>query len=93
MKNIIVYIFTLLIAISIIACTSDKQEETKTEELQPAATTTEGDTTKIACDGGCGMVHAKSEMTAYVDNGETKYFCSEHCKEHYLAQKEQGDEK
>ena len=92
MQNIIKYILMLLVTFSFIACTSDSKEAAKTEEKQPA-TTTEADTTKIACDGGCSMVHAKSEMTAYVDDGETKYFCSDHCKEHYLAQKKKGDDK
>ena len=45
------------------------------------------------CAGGCGMTMEKEKMVAHEQDGETIYFCSEKCKENYMAkEKEEGAE-
>jgi YHS domain-containing protein len=90
MKNLISIIFAIMLALAVIACTAEKKEEAKTEQ-EPATTTVTADTAKITC-AGCGMVHTKAEMTAHEIDGETMHFCSEQCKEHYLATREKESE-
>ena len=91
MSKVFSYILILLIALAVIACTGEQKQETTTEEMQPAETTTEVEMAKLTC-AGCGMIHEKSEMTAYVQEGDTLYFCSDQCKEHYLAKQDQSKE-
>ena len=90
MRYLILAIFVFLLAFVIVACQAEKKEEVKTEP-EPAATTVNADTVKITCQG-CGMVHTKSEMTAYEIDGDTMYFCSEQCKDNYLATREKESE-
>jgi YHS domain-containing protein len=91
MNKVFFYILTLLLVLTMIACTGEKKQETTMEEMQPGETTTEVDTAKVTC-AGCGMIHEKSEMTAYVQDGDTLYFCSDQCKENYLSKQEQSKE-
>ena len=91
MNKVLLYIFILSISLIVSACTGKKKQDTGTEEMQPAATTTEVDTARVTC-AGCGMIHQKSQMIVYVQAGDTVYFCSEQCKENYLARQNESKE-
>jgi YHS domain-containing protein len=81
-KLIIIFIFSVLLLV-FINCSGEKKTDTGTQEVQQTQTTV-ADTGKAKCPG-CGMVMAKTEMVRYEADGKTMYFCSEHCKDNYLA--------
>jgi YHS domain-containing protein len=66
-----------------LACTGDKKTGTETRESRSNQNVV-ADTTKAICPG-CGMEMEKSEMLTYVAGGKTYYFCSEHCRQNFLA--------
>ena len=79
-------IIIVLLGAALIACSSEQKQEEATAET-PETTTMVADTAAIAC-GGCDMQHTKAEMAAHEIDGETKYFCSDACKDHYMAKLE-----
>jgi len=89
MKKLILLLF-LLLAATLIMCSSDqKQEATVDEATEEATSTAVVDTSMAVCAGGCGMEVEKAKMVSYEMDGEKHYFCSEMCKENYLASKKE----
>lgn len=73
----------LLLALALIACGGEKKAETKMEaESQTEAVV--ADSTMATCPG-CGMTMEKEKMISQVVEGDTMYFCSEGCRDNYLA--------
>jgi YHS domain-containing protein len=66
-----------------LACSGEKKSETTTQEIQQIQSAG-ADTVSATCPG-CNMVMAKSEMIQYTGDGKTLYFCSEQCRDNYLA--------
>ena len=89
MRKIIISLIFSILVLLLIACQGEQKAETKVEE--EVTTAAVSDTAQVTCPA-CGMTHAASEMTAYEIEGETHYFCSEACKEHYLADLESPEE-
>ena len=89
MKHLLIVLVISLITITLLTCSSDKKEAEETQKSE--TTTVEVDTVKVTCPG-CGMVHTKAEMTAYDIDGKTMHFCSDMCKDNYIAQKDKENE-
>jgi YHS domain-containing protein len=83
MGRILIIVSAAILLLFMFACSGEKKMDVKQINNQQTQITTE-DTSKAICPG-CGMEMAKKEMIQYVTNGQTLYFCSEHCKENYLA--------
>jgi YHS domain-containing protein len=83
MNKLVTLSLLVLILVAFMACSGEKKVETGTRQMQQSQTSAT-DTTKATCPG-CGMEMAKSEMVKYEADGKTLYFCSEYCKENYLA--------
>lgn len=80
-------LMTLFLIFAFFACGGEKKEEAVKTEAQVEEATAG----MIDCDGECGMKMAKADMVTYVQEGDTLHFCSEKCKEHYLAAEEEGE--
>jgi hypothetical protein len=91
MKQALIMIITILSAILIISCGTDKQAETMPETESAPQTVSAEAGSKATCPS-CNMVMEKSEMITYVAESDTVYFCAEGCKKHYLAQQEKKSE-
>jgi YHS domain-containing protein len=78
----------MIVGLTIMMCSGEKKQEATVEETaeEPTATTV-ADTSLAVCAGGCAMEMEKSKMISHEHEGETHYFCSEMCKENYLASK------
>ena len=87
MKKLFFLMGMLILAGALIMCSGEQKQEAAQETQQDVETTAVSDTTVAMCPG-CGMEMARSEMVAYEEDGKTTYFCSEECKENYLASKE-----
>lgn len=85
MYKTILTVFAILVVVLMIACSGDKKAKTEMETKSETKTTVV-DTSSMATCPACKMVKDKSEMTAYVADGDTLYFCSEGCQKQYLAQ-------
>ena len=89
MKKLILFLL-LLLAVTLIMCSSEqKQEATVDKATEEATSTAVVDTSMVACAGGCGMEVEKAKMVSHEMDGEKHYFCSEMCKENYLASKKE----
>lgn len=90
MKKLSFFLLLLLIAATLIMCSSEQKQEAKVDEATEEATsTTVADTSMIVCAGGCGMEMEKAKMVSHEIDGEKHYFCSDMCKENYLASKKE----
>jgi YHS domain-containing protein len=90
MKKLFFLMLLLILGATFIMCSGEQKSEANVEEeTQEAASEVVADTSMATCDGGCGMEVEKSKMIAYKMDGETLYFCSEMCKENYLASKKE----
>ncbi len=89
MKNVLYFFFLLLIGATLIMCSGEQKSEVEEEATEEATSTVVDDTTMAQCEGGCGMTVEKDKMIAHEIDGETHYFCSEMCKENYLASKQE----
>jgi hypothetical protein len=70
-------------------CSGEQKQESKVEEAtEETPSTAVSDTSMAVCAGGCGMEVEKAKMVSHEVDGEKHYFCSEMCKENYLASKE-----
>ena len=87
MKRVLFVIFVLILGIALIMCAGEKKEEAKVEVSTDTKESVVSDTAMVVCPG-CGMEMQKSKMVAHETEGETDYFCSQECMEHYLAQSE-----
>ncbi|MFC2088905.1 hypothetical protein ACFLSX_04825 [Calditrichota bacterium] len=88
MLRFLIFLMTLFLIFAFFACGGEKKEEAAKTEAQVEEATAG----MIDCDGECGMKMAEADMVTYVQEGDTLHFCSEKCKEHYLAaEKEEGD--
>lgn len=83
MKRVFILLVLLILGIALVMCGGEKKDEFKEEAQQ----TVVADTGKAVCPG-CAMEMEKSKMVAHETDGETEYFCSEECKDNYLASKE-----
>ncbi len=91
MQKIIFFIWVIVLGVALVMCSAEKKEEVTQEATQEMQQTAVSDTGTAVCPG-CGMEMAKAEMVAHEAEGETEYFCSEECKNHYLAEKKQEGE-
>jgi YHS domain-containing protein len=92
MKNALFFLLLVLIGATLIMCSGEQKQESKVEEAtEETPATTVSDTSMAVCAGGCGMEVEKAKMVTHEVDGEKHYFCSEMCKENYLASKK--DEK
>jgi hypothetical protein len=91
MNRIFVFLIITVMAVILIACSSEKKTEAKVEAEATPETVSVQDSSKATCPS-CNMVMEKSEMITYVADGDTVYFCAEGCKKHYLAQQEKKSE-
>ncbi len=87
MLKIILSVIVIVLAVMMIACSGEKEAETKMDMEPKAKTAMVDDDSKATCPS-CNMVMDKSEMITHVAEGDTLYFCAEGCKKHYLAQQE-----
>jgi len=90
-NKIIILLVTIVMAVLLIACTSEKKAETKVEAETTTQTVSAENSSKATCPS-CNMVMEKSEMITHVAEGDTVYFCAEGCKKHYLAKQEKKSE-
>ena len=95
MKRVLFLLLLFVIGVTLIMCSGEKKEEAAQEATGEATETTietaVSDTAMATCPG-CGMTMEKSKMVAYEEDGETEYFCSEECKNNYLAEKATEEE-
>lgn len=91
MAKLFYILFSFVLVIAFIACTGEKTEEQAEPETE-AAVEKVLDENMAECAGGCEMTMEKEKMVALEqEDGETLYFCSDKCKEAYLAkEKEEG---
>jgi YHS domain-containing protein len=90
MKRVFFLLVIFLIGATLIMCSSEqKQEATVDETTEEATSTTVSDTSMALCAAGCGMEVEKAKMVSHEMDGEKHYFCSEMCKENYLASKKE----
>jgi len=87
MSKILIVTFCFILAFVILACKAEQKAESEMQQ-QEQVTTVEPDSGQATCPG-CGMTMATAEMIAYDVDGETHHFCSEGCKDNYLAQHEE----
>ena len=73
----------LLLALALIACGGEKKAETEMQ-AEPEAQTAVVDSSMATCPG-CGMTMEKGKMIAQVVDSDTLHFCSEGCRDNYLA--------
>ena len=92
MKNLFYFILLLAIGATLIMCSAEQKSEVKEEATQEEATTVVDDTLMAECAGGCGMTVEKAKMVTHEVDGKTHYFCSEMCKENYLASMQEKEE-
>jgi len=86
MKRIFLLFMLLSLGAILIMCSGEQKQEATTEETAPEVTTTVvADTSMAMCDGGCAMQMDKAKMVSHTIEGKKHYFCSEMCKENYLA--------
>lgn len=102
MKRVSFLLVLLVLAAAFIMVACEKKQETTGEATTEETTTEESaettmesavSDTGMATDPVCGMTMEKSKMVAYEEDGETIYFCSEECKDKYLAEKATEEEK
>jgi YHS domain-containing protein len=89
MKNLLYVLLLVIIGTTLIMCGGEQKSEVKEEATEEAASTTVADTLMAQCEGGCGMTVEKAKMVTHEVDGEKHYFCSEMCKENYLASKQE----
>ena len=89
MKKVLFLLLLFVIGVTLIMCSGEKKEKAA-EEMTGEATESTMESavsdTAMATDPVCGMTMEKSKMIAYEDDGETVYFCSEECKDKYIAE-------
>ena len=91
MKRVLILLFIFLVSATVIMCSGEQKQEATVEEAtveeatEEATSTTVADTSMAMCEGGCAMEREKSKMISHEIDGEEHHFCSEKCKENYLA--------
>ena len=83
-------ILMILLALLLLACSGEKKAETKVEaetETQTAVQSAD----QATCPG-CNMTMDKDKMITHVAEGDTMYFCSDNCKNKYLAELEETED-
>ena len=85
MFKLFISIIVVLLALALVACGGEKKAETKTEAESEAQTAVVDSSMTMATCPGCGMTMEKSKMIAHVADDDTLYFCSEGCRDNYLA--------
>ncbi len=90
MERMVPLIILILFLMILLACSGEKKPETENMKMDQTQTSVT-DTSKTTCPG-CGMVMVKSDMVKYDQDGQTLYFCSEHCQKNYLASIEKKTE-
>jgi len=90
MTKLTIVIFCFILAFVFFACKSEQKSESEMQQ-QEEVTTVESDTGQATCPA-CGMTMAQAEMITFEVDGETLHFCSEGCKDHYLAQQQDMEE-
>jgi hypothetical protein len=89
MKKTFFLLLLIIIGATLIMCSGEQKQESKVEEAtEETPSTAVSDTSMAVCAGGCGMEVEKAKMVSHEVDGEKHYFCSEMCKENYLASKE-----
>ncbi len=91
MAKLFYTLLSLVLVFAFIACTGEKVEEQTEMETEVEATVEKALDENMAECAGCDMAMEKEKMIAHEHDGETQYFCSEKCKEAYMAkEKEEG---
>ena len=91
MSKLFYILLSFVLVFVFVACTGEKAQE-KTEMDTEATVEKVMDENMAACAADCGMTMEKEKMIAVEEDGETKYFCSEKCKEAYMAKEAVEDE-
>jgi YHS domain-containing protein len=93
MAKLFYILLSFVLVFAFIACTGEKTEEQAETETEAEATVEKAlDENMAECASGCGMTMEKEKMVAHEHDGETLYFCSDKCKDDYLAkEKEEGE--
>ena len=90
MTKLLYFLLSVVLVVAFIACTGEKVEEQAETEVE-ATVEKAMDENMAECAGDCGMTMEKEKMVAHEHDGDTTYFCSEKCKEAYMAkEKEEG---
>jgi YHS domain-containing protein len=84
MKRVFFVLLLLALGTVLIMCSGEQKPQAE----EAATETVVADTAMVACAGECGMKMAEAKMVAHDMDGETMHFCSEGCKENYLAKQE-----
>ncbi len=90
MKKMLFLMVLVLLTGALIMCSGEQKQEAKQEAQEDVQATAVSDTALAVCPG-CGMEMAEAEMVSQEVDGKTEYFCSEECKENYMASKEKTD--
>lgn len=89
MNRFFILVLTVFLLIGFFACgqKQEQEQQTTTEETMTTDTTmvAEG---MVECDGDCGMTMDPAKMITYVEGEDTLHFCSEGCKDKYLAKED-----
>jgi YHS domain-containing protein len=88
MLKISFFIWVIVLGAALVMCSGEKKEEATKEAVQEVQQTAVSDTGTAVCPG-CGMEMKKTQMVAHEVEGKTAHFCSEECKTHYMAMKEE----
>ena len=92
MVKLFYVLLSFVLVFAFIACTGEKVEE-KAETEAEAAVEKAMDENMAQCPGCEMAAMEKEKMVAYEHDGDTTYFCSEKCKEAYLAKESEKGEK
>ncbi len=91
MLRFFIFIMVLSLVFVFVACSGEKQEEAAQTETQVEEAATAG---LVDCSGGCDMKMEQAKMVSYAQESDTLYFCSDKCKNDYLAkEKTEGEAK
>ena len=88
MTKLLYFLVSMILVFAFIACTGEKVEEKS--ETEAEATVEKAMDENMAKCPGCDMdAMEKEKMVAHEHDGDTTYFCSEKCKEAYLAKEQE----
>ncbi len=91
MFRFLTFVVVIFLVFVFAACSGEKKDEAVHTETHGEETATAG---LADCSGSCDMKMEQAKMVAFVQESDTLYFCSDKCKNNYLAAEEkEGDSK